>query len=192
MFEAQVAAYYLLALLAGGHPRGLANARILRIELQRAAESHPLDDVIVHAEVAPAVPVILAIQVKRSMTFAPGDEVFRKVVGQIARTMKRDDVWSSRYELAIAIARTTQKIDGAYQDVLAWSRELGSPAVFFARLSRQGAASDDMCRFVSTFRGYLAEAGAPHDDETVWKVLGRLQILPFDFTAPGSSSLAQR
>jgi len=39
---------------------------------------------------------------------------------------------------------------------------------------------------VGTLRDHLRDAGAPHDDETVWKVLGRLQILVFDYTAVGS------
>ena len=48
-FEAQVGASYLLALLTGGEPRGLPGTSIDRVELQRAAEGRPLDDVIVHA-----------------------------------------------------------------------------------------------------------------------------------------------
>ena len=39
---------------------------------------------------------------------------------------------------------------------------------------------------MGTLRDHLRDAGAPHDDETVWKVLGRLQILVFDYTAVGS------
>jgi hypothetical protein len=33
----------------------------------------------------------------------------------------------------------------------------------------------------------LQEAGASHDDETVWGLLRRFQILVYDFTAPGSA-----
>lgn len=45
-----------------------------------------------------------------------------------------------------------------------------------------------MREFVQTFRAHLREAGAEHDDETVWKLLSRLQIFVFDFTAGGSAS----
>ena len=48
-------------------------------------------------------------------------------------------------------------------------------------------ANDNMRTFVQTFRTRLQEAGAPHDDETVWGLLRRLQILVYDFTAPGSA-----
>jgi hypothetical protein len=34
----------------------------------------------------------------------------------------------------------------------------------------------------------LKAAGAPHDDETVWKTLRRFHILVFDFTATDSAS----
>jgi ABC-type cobalamin/Fe3+-siderophores transport system ATPase subunit len=45
-----------------------------------------------------------------------------------------------------------------------------------------------MRTFVQTFRGHLSAHGSASDDETVWKLLSRLQILTFDFTAVGSSS----
>lgn len=188
LFEGQVAAYYLLSLLTDTPPRGLPATTIDRIELQRASEGHPLDDVVVHAHDAQARPAVLAIQVKRSITFAPSDPVFRAAVAQIAATLRQPDFWSSRYELAIAIARTTQKIDGAYQDVLAWARTLGSAATFFDRIERPGSANDDMRTFVRTFRSHLNSFDVPSDDETIWKLLGRLQILTFDFTAPGSAT----
>jgi hypothetical protein len=188
-FEGEVAAYYLLSLLTGGQPRGLSGTIIDRIELQRASEGHPLDDVIVQAHDLQGRPAVLAIQAKRSMSFAPTDSVFRAVVAQIAETLQWQDFWPTRYELAIAIARTTQKIDGSYQDVLAWAREWGSAAVFMGRIARPGSANDDMRTFVQTFRGHLHACGAASDDETVWRLLQRLQILTFDFAAPGSSTV---
>jgi hypothetical protein len=51
-FEAQVGATYLLALLTGAESRGLPGTLIDRVELQRAAEGRPLDDVIVYAHSA--------------------------------------------------------------------------------------------------------------------------------------------
>lgn len=187
-FEGQVGAFYLLSLLTGTEPRGLPGTIIDRIKFQRAAEGHPLDDVIVHAHDARGEPVVLEIQVKRSVTFAPADKIFRDVVGQISAASQSPDFWTARCELAIATARTSQKIDGSYQDVLTWAREIGDAATFTARINRPGSANDDMRRFVQTFKSNLCEAGSPDDDETVWRLLQRLQILVFDFTAPGSVS----
>jgi hypothetical protein len=58
----------------------------------------------------------------------------------------------------------------------------------FERLNRLGTANSDMRAFVGTLRDHLRHAGAPHDGETVWKVLRRLQILIFDYTVVGSAA----
>jgi hypothetical protein len=186
LFEGQVGAHCLLALLAG-EPRGLPGVMVDRVEFQRAGEGRPLDDVVVHGHDCIGAAVTLEIQVKREITFAPKDEVFKDVVGQIAKAMQRGDFWTMRYELAIATAKTSLKIAGSYQDLLRRARDVESADLFMERVRRPGAASEDMRAFVETFRGHLQAAGAPHDDETVWKLLRRMQILVFDFTAPGSA-----
>jgi len=187
-FEGQVGAYYLLSLLTGSEPRGLPGTMIDSVELQRSAEGRPLDDIVVKAHDARGNPAVLEVQVKRSISFAPGDHVFRKVVGQIIKASLRADFWTSRYELAIATARTSHKINGAYQDVLTWARQIGDAATFMAQIARPGSANDDMRKFVLTFKSHLSDAGAPDDDEAVWRLLCKLQILVFDFTAEGSAS----
>lgn len=118
-------------MLAGAEPRGLPGTTINRVEFQRAAEGHPLDDVIVHAHDADGKSAVLEIQVKRSITFAPTDDTFKKVVHQIVETSCLPDFWTTRTEMAIATSKTSWKIDGPYQDVLRWAREIGSAAVFF-------------------------------------------------------------
>ena len=186
-FEAQVGASYLLASLTGGEPRGLPGMVIDQIELQRASEGRPLDDVIVHAHDASGATAVLEIQVKRGIAFSSADGVFRDVVQQIAAAARRPDFWTSRYELAVATAKTSAKISGPYQDVLTWARQLGSATTFIERINRAGSANENMRTFVETFRTRLQEAGAPHDDQTVWGLLRRFQILVYDFTAPGSA-----
>jgi hypothetical protein len=187
-FEGQVGAYYLLSLLTGSEPRGLPGTFIDRIALQRAAEGFPLDDVIVHAHDTHGDPAVIEIQVKRSIAFTPRDPVFRAVVGQIVEASRKPTFWTTRYELAIATARTSRKINGAYQDVLTWARELGDAATFMARIARPGSSNSDMRTFVDAFKLHLLAAGLHDDDETVWRLLRKLQILVFDFTAQGSAS----
>jgi hypothetical protein len=187
-FEGQVGASYLLALLVGAEPRGLSATTIDRVKLQRGAEGHPLDDVIVEAHDAQGNAALLEVQVKRSISFAPSDPVFRDVVGQIAEVAAKPEFLKSRYELAIAIAQTSHRIDGPYQTVLTWARQLGDAATFISRIQRPGSASDPMRTFVQTFRTHLQEFGAAYDDEAVWRLLSRLQILPFDFAAIGSAA----
>jgi hypothetical protein len=185
-----VGAHYLLTMLVGAEPRGLPGAIIDRVEFQRAAEGRPLDDVIVRAHDTLGRPGVLEVQVKRTLTFAPEDPIFREVVGQIAKAIQREDFWAIRYELAVATAKGSRKIDGAYQDVLRWAREVESAEVFFQRLRREGSANDDMRAFVRTFRTHLQEAGVACNDDLVWRLLGRLWIMTFDFTAVGSASEA--
>ena len=189
-FEAQVGAHYLLSLLIGAEPRGLPGTTIDRIEFQRGAEGRPLDDIIVHARDECGQSAVLEIQVKRSLSFAPSDQAFRQVVAQIAKASQRPDFFDSRHEFAIAIARGSARVEGAYQDVLTWARQLGSAETFIARIERPGFANDAMRTFVNTFRSNLNQTGAASDDETVWRLLSKLQILVFDFTALGSASEA--
>jgi hypothetical protein len=170
-FEGQVGAHYLLTMLVGAEPRGLPTAIIDRVEFQRAAEGRPLDDVVVHAHDPLGSPVVLEVQVKRALTFSPADPIFGEVVWQIARASQPDDFWSTQYGLAIAVAKGSRKIDGAYQDVLRWAREMESAEAFFQRLSREGSANDDMRAFVATFRRHLQEAGVAVDDDILWRLL---------------------
>ncbi len=151
LFEAQVGAAYLLSMLLEVDARGLPNCRIESIALQRGQEGYPLDDVIVHGQDRNGRAATLEIQVQRSITFAPSDEVFQDVVKQVKKAMDDPAFWESHHQLAVAIARTTQKIEAPYQDVLNWARNIEDAATFHARLNRQGEASDAMRRFVSTF-----------------------------------------
>ncbi len=189
LFEAQVGAAYLLSMLLEVDARGLPNCRIESIRLQRGQEGYPLDDVIIQGRDKGGRVATLETQVKRSITFAPSDEVFQDVVKQVKKAMDNPGFWASHHQLAVAIARTTQRIETAYQDVLSWARNIEDATTFHARLTRGGEANDAMRSFVSTFRNNLKAAGAPDDDQTVWKILQRFHILVFDFTASDSASV---
>jgi hypothetical protein len=195
LFEGQVGAYYLLSMLAGTEPRGLPGAQIRSIQFQAAGDGYPLDDVIIHAQNRhDGKPAILAIQAKRSIKFSSEDKIFKDVTSQIAKTVMKEDFWhkDKRYELAIAIEKTTTKIEAAYQEVLHWARHTDDHQAFFRKIQRRGTANDDMRSFVEIFRTNLQFFGASHDEETVFKILKRLQILVFDFTEPAGQSLELR
>lgn len=185
-FEAKVGAFYLLSLLSGGEPRGLAGATIRTIEFQQRAADHSLDDVIVKAVNADGSAAVLEIQAKRTLTFRASDTEFRDVVAQMWDAAKKSEFGTSRYELAVAIARTTTRIEHACQEVLHWARQLSDAATFATNIGREKFSSKGMRDFVEVFRIDLALAGAPTDDETVWRLLRRFQILAFDFESPGS------
>ena len=123
LFEAQVGAHYLLSLLIGLEPRGLPGTRIERVEFQRAAEGHPLDDIVVHACDVDGSSAVLEIQVKRSLRFTLANREFRKVVAQIARASQKPGFLKTRHhELAIAVERAHLGVQGSYREVLEWAR----------------------------------------------------------------------
>jgi energy-coupling factor transporter ATP-binding protein EcfA2 len=185
-FEACVGAFYLLSLLTAGEPRGLSGAAMRTAEFQQRGSGHPLDDIIIKAVNADGSAAILEIQAKRSLTFVASDKEFKDVVAQIWEAAKKPEFGTIRYELAVAIARTTTRVEHACQEVLHWARQLTAGATFAAHISREKFSSKDMRDFVEVFRANLALAGGPTDDETVWRLLRSFQILPFDFESPGS------
>jgi hypothetical protein len=174
-------------MLAGAEARGLPGCTIDHIRLQGMPEGHSLDDVIVHAHDGSGKAVSLEIQVKRHISFAPADKVFASAMEQVSAALLAPDFWDTRLELAVATAHHSRQIDGAYQDILTWARELGDAASFHKRLTLPDIASEPMRTFVSTFRDHLKANGAPADDQTVWKLLRRFHILVFDFTAETSA-----
>ena len=145
-----------------------------------------MDDVIVHAAAADGSEAVLEIQAKRTLTFAASDVQFIQVVAQLWRAANKPEFVEGRYELAVALSRTSTRIEQSCQEVLHWARQLPDAATFTAHMSREKFASNAMRDFVDVFRRNLAAANALCDDETVWSLLRRFQILVFDFEAPGS------
>jgi hypothetical protein len=185
-FEGKLGAFYLLSLLIGGEPRGLPGATIRTVEFQQRGSGRPLDDVIIQAANADGSAATLEIQAKRTLTFTTTDAEFTDVVAQIWQAARKVEFETSRYELAIAIARTTTRVECSCQEVLHWARQLPDGATFAAHINRKGFSSKGMRDFVDVFRANLAAAGAPTDDEKVWRLLRRFQILVFDFESVGS------
>ncbi len=97
-FEAKVGAFYLLALLSGGEPRGLPGATINTVRFQQRVANHPLDDVIVQATNADGSDAILEIQAKRSLTFTASDKEFSDVVVQICQAAQKPEFRTERYD----------------------------------------------------------------------------------------------
>jgi hypothetical protein len=108
------------------------------------------------------------------------------MVRRLWATSQKQHFATARYEMAVAIARTSTRIERECQQVLQWARRLSDGASFAAHMQRAGFASNGMREFVDAFRHHLTATDAPTDDETVWRLLRRLQILVFDFEAPGS------
>jgi hypothetical protein len=186
LFEGRVGAFYFLSLLAGGEPRGLPGASITCVRFQQAANGRPLDDVTIEAVNADGSEAFFDIQAKRTLDFTLGDREFADVVRRLWATAQKPSFTSKRYETAVAVARSSTRIEREYQQVLHWARQLRDGASFAKQIGRRGFSSEGMRAFVDVFRYHLTTAGAPSDDDTLWQLLKRFQILVFDFEAPGS------
>ena len=187
LLEGHVGAQYLLPLLSCGEARGLPGVVVTRVAFQRASLGHPMDDVIVTGHDRRGEPATLEVQAKRTIAFTASDAVFADVVAMACRAMRKPEFQTTRYELAVAIARTSTTIEQHVQETLRWAREYQDPVTFFARLNQVGVAHQSMRDFVAALRGYMAKAGAPYEDADVWLLLSRFQVLAFDCEQPGSA-----
>ena len=185
-FEGKVGALYMLALLAGSEPRGLPGAVVRAVRFQQSADGRPLDDVTVDTVNADGSEAFLDLQAKRTINFTRSDADFADVVRRLWATAQKPRFATHRYEMAVAVARSSTRIERDCQQVLQWARQFTDAGTFAAHIGRAGFASNGMRDFVEAFRHHLAASGAPSDDETVWRLLRRFLILPFDFEAPGS------
>jgi hypothetical protein len=186
-FEAKVGAFYLLSVLTSGEPRGLAHSVAKSVQFQRAVDERPFDDIVVNAANADGSPAILEVQAKRTIDFTASDPEFADVVRRMWVAAQKKEFDPSRYELAVAIARSSTPIERGCQEVLHWARQHVHEETFDQYVQQRGFASDAMRRFVDAFRHHLETGGAPTDADTVWRLLRRFQILHFDFESAGSS-----
>jgi len=186
LLEGHVGAQYLLSLLSGGEGRGLPGVIISRIAFQQAAMGYPMDDVVVQGRDGQGRAATLELQAKRTINFTSSDKNFGDVVAFACRAMAKPDFASTRYELAVAISRTSTRIEQHVQDVLRWARDYQDAGGFFRRLNLPGATHQEKRDFVAALRGHMQAAGALHDDISVWRLLSRFQVLAFDFEQPGS------
>jgi hypothetical protein len=188
VFEAKVGASYLLSMLLEVEARGLPGYRIESVRLQRAEEGFPLDDIVAHGVSREGLTASIEIQVKRTLTFTASDKEFKDVVRQIGAAVSGGSLGQSQHGFGIAVGRTRQSKEPFYQDVLKWARNLEDAVAFRSRLERPGTANDAMRNFVAVFSANLLEAGFANDDETVWRILRRTQILQFDFDSAASAT----
>lgn len=183
--EAHVGAQYLLPLMSGGEARGLPGIFITRVAFQRAGFGNPMDDVVITGHDARGQLAVLEVQAKRTIDFTASDTVFADVVALAVRASQKPEFDSLRYELAVAIARTSTKIDRHIQEVLKWARGYQDSDGFFRRLKQHGVGQG-MRDFVEIFRDHMHATGATSDDAAVWRLLRHFQVLAYDFEHPGS------
>ncbi len=128
--EAKVGAYYFLSMLAETEPRGMPGCTATKVKFQRTYEEHALDDIIVLGVDAIGESRTLEIQSKRTIDFTVGDAAFGKTIAQIVVT--GPDHYAP---LAIAIARTSTKIERHYQQLLLLAGKTSTSEAFARAVS---------------------------------------------------------
>ncbi|GGZ32512.1 hypothetical protein GCM10011273_18340 [Asticcacaulis endophyticus] len=109
-------------------------------------------------------------------------------MGQIVRTFPADaEIGSDRY-FAVAIERTTTRIEQAVQEVLDLTRSVPDATEFFTLLDAPGRSNAGMRDFVTVFTDMLKQAGDTADNARVFDILRRFHVLVFDFNRQGSLS----
>jgi len=179
--ESHVAAYYLASLLTGGAVRGLPlGVAISKVNLQRAFEQQPLDDVIVQGH-SIAGPATLSLQVKRTLVFSE-NELFAEVLDQCWKTFSSADFREGSYRFGVALGTPDMKVEKAGRNVLTWARESADAIDFFKRIDSKRVASDAMRDFVVIVRKVIEKsAGSPIADDRLWCFLRHFVVLYFDF-----------
>jgi hypothetical protein len=113
------------------------------VRFQQSAQGRPLDDVTIDAINADGSDAFLDIQAKRTINFTRADANFADVVRRLWATSRKEQFATARYEMAVATARTSTRIERSCQQVLQWARRLGDGASFAAHMHPLGFASND-------------------------------------------------
>jgi hypothetical protein len=185
-FEVSVAVHYALVLLGAGEARGLPGASVQSIEFQRGAFGHPFDDIVVRAQGVGGEQRVLDVQVKRSLTFTASDTAFAAVALQIVKSFSEPDALDRVF--AVAIERTTTRIEEGVQEVLDLARSVPDADEFYRLATAPGRSNKAMRDFVKAFGDKLAECDASFCRNQVFDVLRRFHVLVFDFERPGSQA----
>lgn len=182
IFEFRVAVCYLVDLLCGRQPRGLAQGASLHaIGLQQRNRGNPVDDIVAHA-LWDRAEVTLSIQAKHSLIVSD-NEIFEQVVGDLWSRAVATGIENHRELLGIAVSDATfsrirlQEV----RDVCHWAEHAGDRDGFFAQVDALKARGE----IVELVRTVISRAAdSPPSDAHLWRFFARLRLLAFDVDIP--------
>ena len=145
-FEGDVAAFYLVALLAEANAPGIDDRIVVRVSVQQRDFGEPLDDVIVDFEDVEKNPARLSLQVKRSLTIsrAETNSDFRDIICDCWTTLKKTDFRINVDRYGAAVGTISPTIERVLKTLCDWARESLDAAHFDARFADGGSASADI------------------------------------------------
>lgn len=187
-FEDSVAAVYAVALIGESTAPGLPGRQVKRVSVQRGALGHPLDDLIVEAQGADAVPMRLSLQVKRSLVIsrAPSNVDFSDTILRAHKT-----ITGSQFNLDVdRVGAVTGEIADAskrsFETLCEWARSESSAAGLTKKIRAKGVAGQKQTQFDDVRHILSAVVTEPELDEATWSLLSHFVLMRFEMLHEGS------
>lgn len=183
IYEANVAAYYLVGLLTEGSAEGLSNRPVRRVALQQNCAGEPLDDVIVDA--GGVDDMRLSLQVKRELKIssAATNADFREIVINSWRTLQKPDFRDNVDRYGAATGTISSKRLRELRRVCNAARNSLTPETFLARGQEGGNEGKSFQGIVNDFREILTSTGVEVGDHDLHRLLKHFVLVQFDFLA---------
>jgi len=192
-FEAEVAAFYLTALLGEESAPALSHRIVKRVALQQAAFSEPLDDVIVDAYANDGGIARLSLQVKRSLTIsaAASNNDFQDIVKNSWQTLQKGDFRENIDRYGAATGTIAESPWRDLNSVCEFARASLNAQVFFERFKEDGIAGQNHLRTVNVFRSVLNDfRGLDVSAHDLYRFLKHFVLIKFDFLHEGATDSA--
>jgi hypothetical protein len=189
-FEGEVAAFYLVALLAQAYAPGIDDRVVVRVSVQQRDFGEPLDDVIVDALDVSGHPTRLSLQVKRSLTISSSatNDDFRSIIRDSWATLGKDTFRANTDRYGAAVGTIASAKDRALKTLCDWARESVTAYHFEARFAPGGNASAVAREVRSVIKDLLDEAkGASCTSEDMHQFLAHFVIIQFDLLREGAT-----
>lgn len=189
-FEAAVAAYYLVSLLAEGSAPGVDNRNVKRVALQQRDMGAPLDDVIVDFGELEGTTARLDLQCKRKLVISStkSNTDFFEIVRDSWLTLCRPSFRTNLDRVGAAVGEVAMGPARALRSLCEAARTTDATA-FAHRLSPNGNANAAMRTVhgeVTALLNRVMDGGAGPDD--VQRFLAHFVLIEFDFLHAGAAA----
>jgi hypothetical protein len=192
-FEANIAAFYMAALIGEESAPALNHRIVERIGLQQKGFGEPLDDVIVDAYDSNGEIARLSLQVKRSLIIsaAVSNDDFRDIVKNSWRTLQKGDFRENIDRYGAATGTIAESPWRDLNSVCEFARASLNTTTFFKRFKNDGLAGQNHLRIVNVFRSILNEfIGQAVSDHVLYRFLKHFVLIKFDFLHEGATDSA--
>lgn len=187
-FEDAVVSVYIVALLTESTAPGLPNRQVRQVSVQRGALGHPLDDLIVEARGADAVPMRISLQVKRSLVIsqAVSNADFRDSILRAYVTVTGSQFNLDADRAGVVTGEISDASKRSFESLCEWARSESTPRGFVEKLRAKGVAGQKKDYF-DDVRGILSSiVDEQFLDEATWSLLSHFVLMRFEMLHEGS------